>query len=426
MRVPAGPGRGLRVDCPATASSSPRACPWSGCRALVSRSRSGIFDPVTSAQRPARTLTGALLQRLPRQPMFRMLTTSRCRDASWLEPGNGTCATTGAAAITGAPSRSALRRDRSGSRSPTTDDHGPAACVHIGEFPGRLSVIARGCSLGWGLVSSPMPLDLGWPTVSPVCSRLCASCVDPLCPSVAGGDPPLQAASPRAGAVLRHGPPGEIMKKTSLLAASSVAALGIGLLAGPAVASEPNRTTYHADLDPVNHSGGSGTLTLSLSGRTATVTERVRGLASTFDGQPYPHVQHIHVDARHECPTPSADTSGDGVVSTTEGHPFYGDIGTTLTTSGDTSPAAATTLTPAPSGRSFVYRRTVTLDDRTAASIRNGTAVIVVHGLDPSTLPPAAQDEPSALVPSLPLAATSPALCGPLNRSHGGHLGARR
>src|SRR3954471_493 len=270
-----------------------------------------------------------------------------------------------------------------------------------------------------------MPLDLAGPTVSPVCSRLCASCVAPL-PIGRGGDPPLQAASPRAGAVFRHGPLGEIMKKTSLLAASSVAALGIGLLAGPAVASEPSWTTYHADLDPVNHSGGSGTFTLSLSGRTATVTERVRGLASTFDGQRYPHVQHIHVDAKHQCPSPSADTSGDGVISTTEGHPFYGDIGTTLATSGDTSPAAATTLTTAPSGSSFVYRRTLTLDNRTAASIRNGTAVIVVHGLAPSTLPLAAQDEPSDLVPSLPLAATSPALCGPLTHAHGGHHGARR
>jgi hypothetical protein len=216
------------------------------------------------------------------------------------------------------------------------------------------------------------------------------------------------------------------MKKAALFAASSAAVLGIGLVGGPAFASEPSRTTYHADLAQINHSGGSGTFTLSLRGRTATVTEHVRGLAATFDGQPYPHVQHIHVDAPHLCPSPSADTSGDGVISTTEGHPFYGDIGTTLTTSGDTSPAAATTLTTAPSGSSFVYRRTITLDDRTAASIRNGTAVIVVHGLDPSTLPQGAQDEPSDLVPSLPLAATSPTLCGPLNRSYGGHHGARR
>jgi hypothetical protein len=43
--------------------------------------------------------------------------------------------------------------------------------------------------------------------------------------------------------------------------------------------------------------------------------------------------------------------------------------------------------------------------------------VIVVHGLDPATLPTAAQSEPSDLVPSLPLAATSPALCGTLTAS---------
>src|SRR4051812_7126985 len=101
-------------------------------------------------------------------------------------------------------------------------------------------------------------------------------------------------------------------------------------------------------------------------------------------------------------------------------------MGSRLWPAGAPTPGAAPPLTPAPSGSSFVYRRTVTLDDRTAASIRNGTAVIVVHGLDPSTLPPAAQDEPSDLVPSLPLAATSPALCGPLNPSHSGHHGARR
>lgn len=216
------------------------------------------------------------------------------------------------------------------------------------------------------------------------------------------------------------------MKKASLVAASSVAVLGIGLLVGPAFASEPSRITYQADLDPLNHSGGSGTFTLSLRGHTATVTERVRGLASTFGGQPYPHVQHIHVDAAHQCPPPSADTSGDGVISTSEGAPFYGAIGATLTTSGDTSPAAATTLTTAPTGSSFVYRRTLTLDNRTLTSIRKGTAVIVVHGLDPSTLPPAAQHEPSDLVASLPLAATSPALCGPVTASHGGDHGARR
>jgi hypothetical protein len=71
----------------------------------------------------------------------------------------------------------------------------------------------------------------------------------------------------------------------------------------------------------------------------------------------------------------------------------------------------------APSGASFDYKRTFDLDAKTLASIKGGTAVIVVHGLDPAKLPAAAQSEPSDLVPSLPLAATSPALCGSLKAS---------
>ena len=94
---------------------------------------------------------------------------------------------------------------------------------------------------------------------------------------------------------------------------------------------------------------------ISLNGSQATITEHVTGLAATFGGKPYPHVQHIHIGAKGTCPTTSADTNGDGVISTTEGAPSYGGIGTTLSTSGDTSPAAGTTLTVAPSGASIDY-----------------------------------------------------------------------
>ncbi len=68
----------------------------------------------------------------------------------------------------------------------------------------------------------------------------------------------------------------------------------------------------------------------------------------------------------------------------------------------------------APSGSGFDYSRTIDLDAKTLASIQAGTAVIVVHGLDPTTLSTQAQGEKSDLVPSLPLAANSPALCGTL------------
>jgi hypothetical protein len=205
------------------------------------------------------------------------------------------------------------------------------------------------------------------------------------------------------------------MRRTPLFAASAVA-LGIGILAVPGIASAAGNS-YQAQLGAINGSGGSGTFMMTLNGSTATITEHVTGLAATFNGSPYPHVQHIHIGAKGVCPDTSADTSKDGVISTTEGAPFYGGIGTTLSTSGDTSPAAGTTLTVAPSGATFTYKRTFALDPATLASVKGGTAVIVVHGLDPAKTPQASQSEPSDLVPSLPLAATSPALCGSLKAS---------
>jgi hypothetical protein len=156
---------------------------------------------------------------------------------------------------------------------------------------------------------------------------------------------------------------------------------------------------------------------IAINGDQATVTEHVTGLASTFGGKPYPHVQHIHIGAQGTCPTMAADKNGDGVVSTTEGAPFYGGIGTTLSTSGDTSPKAGTTLTVAPSGASFTYHRTFTINSATLAALKAGTGVVVVHGDDPATLSKKAQQEKSDLVPSLPLAATSPALCGAITAS---------
>ncbi len=113
-----------------------------------------------------------------------------------------------------------------------------------------------------------------------------------------------------------------------------------------------------------------------------------------------------------QCPTPSADKNNDGVISTTEGGPAYGGIGTTLSTKGDTSPKSGTNIKIAPGGGSTSYSRSITLSDATVASLKSGKAVIVVHGLDPATLSKKAQKEKSDLVPSLPLAATSPALCG--------------
>ncbi|MDP9882927.1 hypothetical protein J2W21_000406 [Sinomonas atrocyanea] len=211
------------------------------------------------------------------------------------------------------------------------------------------------------------------------------------------------------------------MKKSAFLIAPALALGAMALSTSPALAAD--NTTYQANLGAINGSNASGTAMITLNGNQATVTEKVSGLAATFSGKPYPHVQHIHIGAKGTCPGPSADTSGDGVVSTTEGAPFYGGIGATLSTSGDTSPAAGTDLAVAGMGSSFTYQRTITLDAKTLASLQSGTAVVVVHGLDPATLPAGAQKEPSDLVPSLPLAATSPALCGTLTAMPAGAPG---
>jgi hypothetical protein len=204
------------------------------------------------------------------------------------------------------------------------------------------------------------------------------------------------------------------LRWTVPLAAAGIACLGLAL---PGPASAAASSSYQATLNPLNHANASGYLMLSLDGHSATITEHVSGLAAKFNGDPYPHVQHIHIDGPGQCPTTAADKNNDGVISTTEGAPAYGGIGTTLSTSGDTSPKAATTLTVAPGGASFTYSRTFTLNAKTMSSIKAGTAVIVVHGLDPATLSKKAQGEKSDLVPSLPLAATSPALCGALSAS---------
>lgn len=207
------------------------------------------------------------------------------------------------------------------------------------------------------------------------------------------------------------------MKKSLKLVPVAAALAVAGMSTVAPAASAQDSTTYEATLNSINGSGASGSFWLSLNGNQATVTEKVSGLASTFMNAPYPHVQHIHGGAMGMCPTTSADKSGDGVISTTEGVPHYGGILTTLSMSGDTSPAAGTDVKIAPSGSSYTYKRTITLSDDAVKSLKAGNAVIVVHGLDPMKIPAGARTEKSDLVPSLPLAATSPALCGVVKAS---------
>ena len=205
-------------------------------------------------------------------------------------------------------------------------------------------------------------------------------------------------------------------KPVKMMLPLAAAAVGLALTPTAAFADHANGT-YQTTLNPLNGSSGSGMATISITGEQATVNVSWSGLPETFDGAPYPHVQHIHIGNEGVCPTPAADANGDGVISTTEGDPSYGPIGTTLSLSGDTSPAAGVDLKVAPGGSSVEYNRTFTLSEDTLDALSSGTGVIVVHGLDPATLSKEAAEAKSDIVPSLPLAATSPALCGALSGS---------
>jgi hypothetical protein len=236
------------------------------------------------------------------------------------------------------------------------------------------------------------------------------------------------------------------LKTKMILPVMGLGALGL-TMGTPALAyaQGSGSTTYTANLQPVplNTPSGaaSGTLTLTLTGNQAQITENVTGLATTlptdtstlaslgipaaFAGKPFPHVQHIHGGAAGTCPTAAADANHDGLITTAEAQPNYGPILTTLSVApGGTANADGTNVTIAPSGGSFTYNRTITLDQTTLQSIKAGNAVIVVHGLNPANAPKASLTTPNSVGLTLPgeskpvaAIATAPALCGTLTAS---------
>ncbi|MEG9247874.1 hypothetical protein V6S67_07240 [Arthrobacter sp. Soc17.1.1.1] len=204
------------------------------------------------------------------------------------------------------------------------------------------------------------------------------------------------------------------MKNSMRLLAVPTLALGaLALSGGSAMAAD---ASYSSTLGQLNGTTGTGTITVDVTGDKAMVNLQVSGLAQTFMDGPYPHVQHIHGGALGQCPTPAKDANGDGIVSVTEAADLYGDIQTTLTTSGATTPAEGLNLELGGQGGTYSVQREITLDAATKASLESGTAVVVVHGLDPATAGVSTEvfSSPSDLNPDLPLGATSPALCGTL------------
>ena len=199
------------------------------------------------------------------------------------------------------------------------------------------------------------------------------------------------------------------MRKAFALPTVAIAAAAFPLLTMSAASAADG--SFQADLGALNESGVSGTAMVTLEGNQATVMVDASGLLAGS-----PHAQHFHIAAEGTCPPADLDDDGDGFLSTSEGAPFYGAIGTSLTTEGDTSPDSGLAVDrfPTADDGSVAYERTFEVTDDVVASFEAGTAVYVIHGVDKDGSGAYDGDVVSDLDPSLPMEATAPAACGTL------------
>lgn len=173
-----------------------------------------------------------------------------------------------------------------------------------------------------------------------------------------------------------------------------------------------NATAFEASLNALNNSGVNGWATVVRQGNTINVSVNATGLLPNA-----PHAMHIHgmiEGVADRCPPPSADTNGDGLISTPEGQPFYGEILVSLTTTGDTSPSSSLAVDrfPTASNGSLVYNRTFTVDPAVANQVSEFQ--IVVHGIDLNNSG-GYDGPPSPLSSAVPFEATIPNTCGSLS-----------
>ncbi len=218
------------------------------------------------------------------------------------------------------------------------------------------------------------------------------------------------------------------MSKTARALILAVPLVSLSLIAAPAGASgdtnDRNGSEVEADLHPLPGTGikggGEAEVEFNRHGQIDEFDVQARGLLADA-----PHAAHIHFgeQARHECPTLADDTSGDGRLTTLEGAPAYGPVVVSLTKTGDTSPASVLAVDRfdfATDG-TIDYEREgmVDVEDDVAQAIRDGEAVVVIHGVDYNGNGVYDFDAGvSDLDPSLPAEATNPALCGVLEDGH--------
>jgi hypothetical protein len=190
------------------------------------------------------------------------------------------------------------------------------------------------------------------------------------------------------------------------------AAVAVVLLTSGSGTTGPGQL-FQAVLRPVphNHVTGSGTAAVTLHGDVATFTVDTTGLVDAS------HPMHLHAFGEGICPPASAAKrySGHLAISTTDGLKYYGPMAAALTLSGDTTMNSMLAFPRYPTTGNIHYSRTITLTTAAANAIRNGNAVIVVHGIDydhsghyDNAL------NKSELDSAVSQDATAPALCGTL------------
>ena len=116
------------------------------------------------------------------------------------------------------------------------------------------------------------------------------------------------------------------MRSRRILAVGSAAALAMAAFA--AVPAQAHTTAHSERLTELNDSGVTGHVTVLQKHGTVRVNLNAHGLEAA-----QVHLSHIHGFVGGEeagCPTPDADSDGDGLVSFAEGVPFYGPAVITL------------------------------------------------------------------------------------------------
>lgn len=200
-----------------------------------------------------------------------------------------------------------------------------------------------------------------------------------------------------------------------LASAGLIASMGGGAATAAGPLDSITGTQTQTRLIPLNNSGVFGNASVNVDGRDLDITVKARGLLKGM-----PHAQHIHFGKRaaNECPTVALDSNSDHRLNTAEGVPAYGPVRVSLTTRGNTGKKSALAVTRFPTadnGR-ISYDRQTTTGARVAEGIRNGDAVVVIHGIDANhngkyDFRGAGKSE---LDPALPAEATDPVTCGVL------------